>query len=444
MMAMSNAQVQEPFMLNVKYDRKIYLLYYQTFATNTQASDICSKQGGDLVNIFGAEVNRQIFNTMKSLIGTNYFQDENIMFNETWSFWISKYAPRLNMNNFVPEFKQYSNWYLDVLGSSIGSNNGYSYGCPNVLLGTGGGLWGVAPCNKQMPFVCEIPKEDGKIETQKATYSIYIQSFTREKAKALCTFTSGHLPFISSEEENTILANTVKEYVSSTWTSSSSSYSGFWAGVVNTSADFATMSYDDGTNAIYNNWAEGQPSAYNWYPSLTMRQYVIVDIYGKWRVSYDTFNSNNPTYFVCQYTKQSPTPQVNLSRIEEWANITDWFKTSTPPKSSQGGSVSNITINVLSNTTNEYNYINSSVTNSITTINTTNEQIVNTYNSSLVANNYTLVSNNVTNVYDRKMMNGHSTVHAIFWTLIAIGSFIILTVCLTVIVCVSCWCCHRL
>lgn len=438
MMTMSNAQVQEPFVLNVKYDKKTYLLYYHTLATNTQASDICAMQGGDLVNIFGAEVNRQIFNTMRSLTGTNYFQDENIVFNETWSFWISKYTPRLNANaGYITN--QFSNWYLDVLGPSIGyANNGYNYGCPSVLLGTGDGLWGVTPCNKQLPFVCEIPKEDGKVETQNAIYSIYIQSYTRVKANALCTFTSGHLPFISNEDENTFLVNTVKEYVSSTL--SGISYFGFWAGVVNTSVDFATLSYDDGTNVNYTNWADGEPSVHVyswWYPQ--MRQNILVGYSGKWSLVYDNFYSSTPIYFVCQYTKRPQVPLVNLTRIEEWANITNWYKTSTT------GSGNNITINIFSNTTNEYNNINSTIVNSITTINTTNETtIVNAYNSSLVANNYTFVSNNVTNVYDRKMMTGHSTLKAIFWTLIAIGSFISLTVCVMFIVCMSCRCCHRL
>lgn len=437
---MGHAQL-EPYVLNVKYDTKVYLLYFKTFSTNTDADAICAKQGGSLVDVYGAEVNRQIFVAMKALIGAHFFHHDNVIFNETWSFWMSKYTPRLNMNYFGSKFERFTNWYLDVLGPTIGSDyNGgaNSYGCPNVLLGTETGYWGVAPCNKKMPFVCEIPKEDGRIEADNAIYSIYMQGYKRDKAQALCQLTGGHLPYIKTEDENKLLSNAVAEYASGT----SSNFNNFWIGITNATVDYKQWSYDDGSNLTYTNWRNGKIDIDEWsLPYYQSRKHCVAS--GTDQVWYmvDCNYYNSLISFVCQYEKSKP--QVNLTHIEQWANTHELFNTTT-----------NIIINHVNNTqyNNEYNITtvfnnhveNNTLYNSTTfNNNVSNETYVNVLNTTNIVHNSTSNITNTTNVYDRKMMIGHDKSEAIFWTLIGIGSFMVVVTCIILCVCVSCWCVYR-
>lgn len=437
-MMLSNGQ-SEPYILNVKYDTKVYLLFYKTFATSTEANDICSKQGGSLVNIYGAEVHRQIFASMKSLIGTHFFQNNNVLFNDTWLYWISQYTPRLNMNYVNPKFEQFTNWYIDVLGPTIGSDyNGgaNSYGCPNVLLGTDSGYWGVAPCNRKIPFVCEIPKEDGKIETDNAMYSIYIQSYTRNQAQALCNSTGGHLPYIKSADENILLSNTVREYIVGTKSGSYGSNvitNGFWIGVINATADYKQWAYDDGSNASYTNWTNGffDNIALSIQYSLPMQYYVYCGIDGNWGVTY--YHQSN---FVCQYEKTNV--QVNLTRIEQWANIHNIYNTTSNIIINQVNSTQHISAYNISIVTNSH-ILNDTFYNS-TTI---NNNIDNVLNTTHISYNSTSISNNTTHVYDRKIITGHDKSQEIFWTLVGIGGFIVIATCILICICASCWCYYR-
>ena len=444
----------EPYVLNIKYDTKTYLLYFKTFATNTDANTICTKQGGSLVNIFGAEVHRQIFASMKTLIGTHFFNHDNVVFNETWSYWISPFTPRLNMNYYGSKFERFTNWYFDVLGPTIGSDyNGgaNSYGCPDVLLGTESGYWGVAPCNRKMPFVCEIPKEDGKIETDNAIYSIYIQQYTRDKAQALCNFTGGHLPYIKNEDENTLLSSTFREYQVGTKSGAHS----FWIGVVNATADYKQWSYDDGSKVSYTNWQNGKLDINEWnldyYQSMNMC--VSSGTENMWylvRCDYDSIS------FVCQYDKTKQ--EVNLTRIEQWASTHELFNRTTSIIYNQVNSTHNITTNTyIDNHTNIYNsttVIENNIANdtfyNFTTVNKYmnnhtmyNSTSFNVENTTGIANNYTSLSYNTTYVYDRKMMMGRDNSDAIFWTLIGIGSFMVVLTCIMICICVSCWCVYR-
>lgn len=479
-----HAMQDEPYILNVKYDTKIYLLFYKTFASNTQASKICAKQGGDLVNILGAEVQRQIFNNMKRLVSTYYFQDENVVLNETWSYWISTYSPRLNLNYEGHESKPYRHWYLEVLGFNIGTDyNGgaTSYGCPQVLLGTDEGFWSVAPCNRQMPFICEIPKEDGRFETEHATYSIYIQSsirsqsYTRDTATTICHSTGGHLAFIRNLEENKVLLNVVKDYIQSVKTPTASGIS--WIGVTNTSADFKQLSYDDGSNTSFTNWRNSQPEIYSWQYSYKLC--VIVDEKGEWQLTFCQSTAN----FVCQYDKS----KANLTHIEELANNTDWYdiKSTLTVTQENGTTIVNVTniatsysnvtninntivknnnvtsyndtnnnnhynVTNVNNTNNIYNMTTNNNTTNINETNTNNNFNVTNVNNSNVANANDVLNNmynstsiNTTNVYDRKMLIGHASTKAIFWTLVAIGILLVIIICNLLCICVAHCCCRR-
>lgn len=440
MTSVCNAQL-EPYVLNIKYDTKMYLLYYKTLATNTQANGICAKQGGDLVNIFGAEVHRQILKSMKSLVGKYYFEDENVVFNDTWSYWMSQNTPRLNSNTAY-NTHHYSNWYTDVLGPTIGTNN-YYYGCPNVLLGTDSGYWAIAPCNKKMPFVCELPKEDGKIETENATYSVYIQGYTREKAHALCTFTGGHLPYIESAEQNSLLTQTVQDFAfgtrcyGSSWNCPNGELYTHWIGVTNASTDYTKWSYDDGTDLVYTNWDNGNT------PNGMFISYggscIMSNGNGKWQ--------EIPCYskrsFLCQYnTSPRQQPQVNFARIEQWANDNDWYNKTTSITYNQVNNTQyiNVTNNLYNSTTIVNNNTTSEAFNHSVVINNSTNLYENTTINSF---NITNTTNTMTTVYDRKMMMEHNKTEAIFWTLIGIGGFLVVVTCTVVCFCMSCWCYHH-
>jgi hypothetical protein len=426
----------EPYVLRVKYDVKDYLLHYKTFATCSQATEVCKGNGGVLVNIAGKEVQRQIFETMKGLIGEHFFDYRGVEFNETWSYWISQFSNRPNQNTGMAS--PYSNWYVDVSGPVWIYNN---RPCVEALLGTDEGYWKTAPQPKKQPFVCEIARDIGVVDRGNSTYKVYGELKARNDADALCRFNGGHLPYIKNIDDNKFVTSFADSYVSGYATHSYTNGYGVWLGVTNASSDHSIWAFDDGSNATFTNWQEGQPNTwYSQYGNASV--FASVNGENKWSIAHPFGGTVNMV--VCEFEKPLVVDVVNTTHIVEWLNSTQWYSNGTITITL--GNVSNTTY-VHNSTTfiniNNNNVTNMNVTNvNVTNINNTNvENII--FNNTIYHHNSTTNINNTNIVYDRKMNIGTITQAHVLWTVVGIGGFIVLIGCVMVGFCVSFWCWSR-
>jgi hypothetical protein len=400
-----NAQY-EPYTLQVNYDSKVYLLFYKTFANYNQASVICKEHGGEIVTIMGKEVQNQVFMKMKMLIGTYFHGSENVTFNETWSYWISKYQ------------YSYSNWYVDVLGGVAVNSYQYYRQCPEVLLGTDAGYWRIIPCAKEQPFVCEQPREITQLHVGNKAYKVYAELKTRQEAFNLCKFNNGHLPFIRNSEENdkinTHVSNYLNDYVCVDNRCPNGMFLSFWIGAKNASTDLLQWSFDDGSNMTFTHWADNEPIPYWDYESWRVNnQFNCIVSFPSSTNVWRTSQCNLKSYVVCE-VQELPIDVFNMTHIGEWLNKTELFN---------NGSISIIHNNYTQYYENiTHNYTN---VNNMTTILYNNIQNVNT------------------TVYDRKMNIGRITPEHVLWTVVAIGGFLVLVVFIVTCVCISCWCYYR-
>lgn len=256
--------------------------YYSVFnddLTWSQARTACEKMGGHLVTIGGANEN----NFVKSLISS---QSKGL-------YWIGAKLTDSGWSWVNGESFTYTNW---ATGQPSGGEN-YCEMLSRPTQSSGAGQWNDSNATsseisyfgiKNIGYVCEFEADAFSSKDYYYNgnlYRVFDSRISWENAKALGTYSSGHLVTIGSSAEN--------EYVQSI--AKKSTASSYWIGLSNV-GDSGTFSWVTGESLSYKNWSSGNPSNSN-----GIEKYVELTTDGKWNDVKNIGRDSSKTGCIIEY-----------------------------------------------------------------------------------------------------------------------------------------------